>query len=97
MLSAKGTAIKQAEKFQELTLANEKEVILIVARSSVKAAIMRAIIEKAGLETKAGAICFSLPVSRIEGLRRLDEENDEPEKTEVDHTEEGGNQDDHQV
>ena len=97
VLSAKGTAIKQAEKFQELTLANEKEVILIVARSSVKAAIMRAIIEKAGLETKAGAICFSLPVSRIEGLRRLDEENDEPEKTEADHTEEGGNQNDHQV
>ena len=75
VISAKGTGIKQAEKFQGLTLASEKEVILIVAKSSAKAAIMRAIIEKAGLQTKAGAICFSLPVSRIEGLRRLEEES----------------------
>ena len=51
-----------------------------MARSSVKAAIMRAIIEKAGLETKAGAICFSLPVSRIEGLRRLDESLCQPRR-----------------
>ncbi len=34
---------------------------------------MRAIIEKAGLQTEAGAICFSLPVSQVEGLRRLDD------------------------
>ena len=74
VISAKGTGIKQAEKFQGLTLANEKEIILIVAKSSVKADIMRAIIEKAGLQTNAGAICFSLPVSQIEGLRRLEEE-----------------------
>ncbi len=76
VISAKGTGIRQAEKFQGLTLASEKEIILIVARSTAKAAIMRAIIEKAGLHTKAGAICFSLPVSQVEGLRRLD---DEPE------------------
>ena len=74
VISAKGTGIKQAEKFQGLTLANEKEIILIVAKASVKADIMRAIVEKAGLQTKAGAICFSLPVSQIEGLRRLEEE-----------------------
>ena len=74
VISAKGTGIRQAEKFQGLTLASEKEIILIVARSTAKAAIMRAIIEKAGLQTKAGAICFSLPVSQVEGLRRLDED-----------------------
>ncbi len=79
VISAKGTGIKQAEKFEGLTLANEKEIILIVAKSSVKADIMRAIIEKAGLQTKAGAICFSLPVSQIEGLRRLDDHEDQSE------------------
>ncbi len=76
VISAKGTGIKQAEKFQGLTLANEKEIILIVAKSSAKADIMRAIIEKAGLQTKAGAICFSLPVSQIEGLRRLEDDSE---------------------
>lgn len=33
---------------------------------------MRAIIEKAGIDTPAGDICFSLPVSQVAGLRRLD-------------------------
>ncbi len=77
VLSAKGTGIRSAEKFEGLSLADEKEVILIVARASRKADIMRAIIEKAGTHTKAGAICFSLPVTQIAGLRRLDEEEAE--------------------
>ncbi len=72
VISAKGTGIRQAAQFQGLTLADEKEVILIVAKASSKAAIMRAIIEQAGLQTKAGAVCFSLPVTQVEGLRRLD-------------------------
>ena len=76
VVSAKGTGIRQAEKFQGLTLASEKEIILIVARSSAKAAIMRAVIEKAGLQTKAGAVCLSLPVSQVEGLRILDDDPD---------------------
>ena len=36
-------------------------------------AIMQAIIEKAGTQTPAGAICFSLPVSQVAGLRRIEE------------------------
>ena len=79
VLAAKGTGLMSAEKFSGLSIANEREVILIVARSNAKAAIMRAIIEKAGTHTRAGAICFSLPVSQVAGLRRLDEdENEEP-------------------
>ena len=33
VLSAKGTGIRQAEKFRGLSLANRKEVILIVAKA----------------------------------------------------------------
>jgi nitrogen regulatory protein PII len=47
--------------------------ILIVARADNKADIMQAIIEKAGTQTPAGAICFSLPVSQVAGLRRIEE------------------------
>lgn len=72
VIAAKGTGIASAEKFRGLSLANEREVVLIVAKSSVKGDIMRAIIEKAGIDTPAGAICFSLPVSQVAGLRRLD-------------------------
>ena len=69
VLHAKGTGSGRAEKFFGVTLADEKDVVYIVARSEEKAAIMKAIKENAGPGTPAGAICFSLPVSSVAGLR----------------------------
>ncbi len=63
-----GTGSKNAEKFYKVSIASEKEVILIVSAAEQKAAIMKAILEKAGPDTKAGAITFSLPVSEIAGF-----------------------------
>ena len=81
VLSAKGTGIKESEKFLGISLANEKDVVLILADSAHKAAIMQAIIRVAGPQSPAGAICFSLPVSQVAGLRQLDSEGDEsPQK-----------------
>ena len=57
-----------------MSLADEKDVIYIVASGKEKAAIMNAINKEAGPSTKAGAISFSLPVSDVAGLRRLDDE-----------------------
>ena len=55
--------------------------MLILADSAHKAAIMQAIIRDAGPQSPAGAICFSLPVSQVAGLRQLDSEGDEsPQK-----------------
>ena len=73
VISAKGTGINQTVKLKGLSLADRKEVILIVAKADNKADIMRAIIENAGTQTPAGAICFSLPVSEVAGLRRMEE------------------------
>ena len=74
VLHAKGTGAKYAEKFFGVSLANEKEVILIASRSSEKAAIMRAIMEQTGPHTPAGAITFSLPISSVAGLRSVDKD-----------------------
>lgn len=74
VVAAKGTGMKLAQKFLGISLAEEKEIVLIVARSDKKVDIMRAIIEKAGIQTKAGAICFSLPVTQVAGLRQMEEE-----------------------
>lgn len=63
-----GTGSKNAEKFFKVSIAAEKEVILIVSAADQKAAIMKAIIEQAGPDTKAGAIAFSLPVSELSGF-----------------------------
>ena len=76
VLSAKGTGIKESEKFLGISLANEKDVVMIVAPTEKKAGIMRAIIEQAGPGTPASAICFSLPVTQVAGLRAFDEEDD---------------------
>lgn len=73
VLHAKGTGSTRAEKFFGVSLADEKDLIYIVAHKDEKAAIMRAVNEKAGPGTKAGAICFSLPISSVVGLRARDE------------------------
>ena len=75
VLSGKGPGARQAEKFLGISLANEKDVVMIVAPTEKKAAIMRAIIEQAGPGTPASAICFSLPVTQVAGLREFDEED----------------------
>lgn len=72
VLHAKGSGAKYAEKFFGVSLANEKEVVIIAAKSSKKAGIMKAIMEKAGTDTPAGAIVFSLPISSAAGLREFD-------------------------
>lgn len=77
VLTAKGTGIKEGEKFMGITLVSERDVVMIVAKSDVKAAIMKAIIDKAGLGTPAGAVCFSLPVSDIRGLPNKNEDTED--------------------
>lgn len=74
VLSGKGTGIRKGEKFMGISLADEKDVVMIVADADKKARIMKAIIEQAGPGTQAGAICFSLPVSQVVGLRVVEAE-----------------------
>ena len=77
VLLGKGTGSRETGKFLGISLASEKDVVLIVAEAGKKAAIMKAIVEQAGPGTDAGAICFSLPVSRVAGLRQVDRDDDE--------------------
>ncbi len=76
IIHAKGTGKETAEKFMGVTLAAEKEMVFIVAKTSQKNAIMKAIMEQAGLQTRAKAIAFSLPVTDTAGLRLIEEEEE---------------------
>ena len=69
VVHSRGTGREKAEKFLGVTLAEEKEMTFIVTRSETKNDIMKAIMEKAGLESKAKSILFSLPVTETTGLR----------------------------
>ena len=70
-INAKGTAA-QTEKFFGIALAEEKEIVMIVSTSEQKKDIMKAIMQKAGVETKAHAVVFSLPVTDTAGFRFAD-------------------------
>lgn len=74
VLHAKGTGRNRAEKFHGVSLAEEKDMIYILAAAGKKGAIMQAIQKDCGTHTPAGAISFSLPVSQVCGVRRLDDE-----------------------
>ncbi len=72
VLHGKGTGSTDAAKFFGVSIASEKEVIMIVAKATEKAAIMKSIINKAGTQTDAGAVVMSLPVSAVAGFGLLD-------------------------
>lgn len=74
VLHAKGTGRAKAEKFFGVSLAEEKDMIYILASSKKKSDIMKAVSRECGPDTKACAICFSLPVSEAVGIRKLDDE-----------------------
>ncbi len=70
-IRAKGTAAG-AEKFFGLSIAEEKEIVFIVSDGDRRKEIMKAIMQKAGIDTKAHAVVFSLPVSETAGFRFAD-------------------------
>ena len=73
VIHAKGTGAKFSDRFFGVSLADEKEVIFIAETKAKKTSIMKAVAEKMGPATPAGAICFTLPISEIAGLRMLEE------------------------
>lgn len=77
VIHAKGTGMERAEKFLGVSIAAEKEMIFIVTKTEQKNGIMKAITSQAGMESKAKAIVFSLPVSSTAGLRLLEEDKTE--------------------
>lgn len=71
-IHARGTGMERAEQFFGVSLAAEKELLFLVTPTPKKNAIMRSIMEKAGMETRAKAIVFSLPVTDTAGLRLIE-------------------------
>ena len=72
VLHGKSTGAKDSEKFYNISIFGEKEVILIVAEAAQKSEIMRSILKNAGPDSEAGAIVFSMPVSEVAGFGMFD-------------------------
>ena len=74
VIHAKGTGMEGARKFLGVSVAEEKEMIFIVARAEQKNRIMKTIMEKTGLDSKEKAVVFSLPVTGTAGIRAMEED-----------------------
>ena len=55
-------------KFWGITIQQEREIVLILARKQDKGEIMKAINEKCGLQSEAHGVVVSLPVDNVVGL-----------------------------
>ena len=71
VVHAKGTIGDRTRRFLGVSIASEKELILILTSGGEKDALMRAIMEKAGIDSPAHTILFSMPVDSVAGLRSI--------------------------
>ena len=74
VVHGKGTGSHNAQKFYAVSLASEKEIVLILTKTGQKADIMRSILKEAGPDSPAGSVVFSLPVTEIAGFGFTNEE-----------------------
>lgn len=81
-IHARGTGTERAEHFLGVSLASEKDITFVVTKTEEKNAIMEAIMRKAGPESKAKAIVFSLPVTDTAGLRLIEVDDEDQEEKE---------------
>ena len=71
-IHAKGSGVEAAQRFFGVSIAAERELVFILVREENRREIMKAIMTQAGVQSEAQSVVFSLPVSDIAGLRRLD-------------------------
>ena len=72
ILYARGSGIHDPEKFMNIPIEPEKEIVLtLVSRSAVKEVTM-AIMSEAGLDQEGRGICFAMPVTDVAGIKAFE-------------------------
>ncbi len=77
IIHAKGTLGEERAKFFGISIAEEKDMVYIVAPTDKRTAIMNSVIQKAGAKTPARTVMFSLPVEAVAGIRVPDEDSED--------------------
>ena len=77
LLNARGAGAREAEKAFGIEVQPAKEIVLILSPEDKCPDIMRAVVEKAGLNTPGAGICFTLPVDSVLGVTMGIEERGE--------------------
>jgi nitrogen regulatory protein PII len=69
IIYGRGTGAKEAAKFFNIVIQEEKELVLIAVKVEQKQAIMSAITKNAGLATSCHGVTFSLPIEDVAGFK----------------------------
>ena len=70
VVHAKGTANKEAERYFNIAIHPNKEMVMILIPTSIRDSILHALYTKVGLNTQGHGIAFALPVDNVVGLRK---------------------------
>lgn len=68
VLSGRGTMSKDAEKFFNISIQPEKEIVMILAKSDLIDGILKGLYNAVGTATSAQGIAFALPVDEVVGI-----------------------------
>ena len=68
LIKGRGIGGKGSFKLFNVTVEPEKDIILIVCTNEEKNKIMKAILDKNGINTESKGICFSLPIDATIGI-----------------------------
>jgi nitrogen regulatory protein PII len=70
---ARGTGVHEVEKFFDISIQPEKEVVLTLVKKEETRNIMEQIVKMAGLKTEGKGLAIALPVSNVAGVSVYDE------------------------
>ena len=68
VIHGRGTASKEAEKFFNISIQPEKEIVMILVKEEIKSAILQGLYSAVGTSTPAQGIAFALPVDEVVGI-----------------------------
>lgn len=68
IMTARGTGNPEIEKFYNVTITPEKEVVLILVKRDISDKVLKAIYDASGLQTPGQGIAFVIPAGRTAGL-----------------------------
>lgn len=68
IINGRGTVSKEAEKFFNISITPEKEIVMILAKSDIVDGILKSLYNAIGSHTQAQGIAFAMPVDEVVGL-----------------------------
>lgn len=82
IVNARGSTNRESNKFFKLNIQPDKQIVLILCKEEETRAIVESISKAAGMNTKAHALSFVLPVDNAIGLAEIFKDNNEEENIE---------------